>query len=511
MQPWGWDGEHDGHECVSGPWSPAEGLQRGLGGTSGDTAAMGTKYRKMSSKYDFVKVRVLLCGKDHYYVLSRYLISRTLTVTKIPYVKAVKIALELKKHLVDMNMLAVTQVQMEQTLFRIMEGKGFGAPYIERYQMVNQFFQERCPLLILICGAPCTGKSTLAQQLAARLNLPNVVQTDLVYQLLRSNGDSPVHSLPVWKRSDLTQAEVITEFRRECWVVRKGVDGEVKKALKEGKSIILEGVHLQPDLYIQEFTKHTCHSTKCPSACETKDECHEHPGTKEPFDFQTAEQCRSKCPCCAQGADNSCAGVRNCSGSPASSAKGHRGLCHECCDGDLPCCAARIELENGWEEQRSYAEEEVPEPMVTCAEEELECSRASGAQEWGRGICGHATPLGSSPWSLPAAGGNPTSLRFCQHNASPARPVFMPIIIQMDEDDHELLATQWATRSGSGDPLQGGADFRQTFSRLRLLQKHLCEWHPSGVAVVRVGVARMAEALDKLHDHFLDCIQKSMD
>ena len=33
------------------------------------------------------QVRVWLCGMDHYYVLSRYLISRTLTVTKIPYVK----------------------------------------------------------------------------------------------------------------------------------------------------------------------------------------------------------------------------------------------------------------------------------------------------------------------------------------------------------------------------------------------------------------------------------------
>ena len=46
---------------------------------------------------------------------------------------------------------------MEQILFRIMESRGFGAPYIGRYRMVNQFFQERRPLLILLCGAPCTG------------------------------------------------------------------------------------------------------------------------------------------------------------------------------------------------------------------------------------------------------------------------------------------------------------------------------------------------------------------
>jgi len=28
-----------------------------------------------------------------------------------------------------------------------------------------------------------TGKSTLAQQLAARLNLPNVLQTDIIYRV----------------------------------------------------------------------------------------------------------------------------------------------------------------------------------------------------------------------------------------------------------------------------------------------------------------------------------------
>ena len=38
-----------------------------------------------------VQVRVWLCGNDHYYVLSRYLISRTLTVTKIPYVKVSRV------------------------------------------------------------------------------------------------------------------------------------------------------------------------------------------------------------------------------------------------------------------------------------------------------------------------------------------------------------------------------------------------------------------------------------
>lgn len=105
-----------------------------------------------------------------------------------------------------------------------MRSKGFGDEFINRYRMVNQFFQQKRPLIILICGstctggwgagrsgaqegqaprqismqvsagvasegiqpcapASCTGKSTFAQQLASRLNLPNVLQTDILYEV----------------------------------------------------------------------------------------------------------------------------------------------------------------------------------------------------------------------------------------------------------------------------------------------------------------------------------------
>lgn len=142
---------------------------------------------------------------------------------------------------------------MEAILFNVMESKGFGAEYTKRYKMVNQFHQERRPLIILVCGAPCTGcipqplprfqlivvtrdwlfhselvlncatlvtisafyawlfhcprsqdavrmqtntlltvilcgagKSSLAQQLASRFNMPNVLQTDMFYEVCPS-------------------------------------------------------------------------------------------------------------------------------------------------------------------------------------------------------------------------------------------------------------------------------------------------------------------------------------
>ncbi|XP_078439835.1 P-loop containing nucleoside triphosphate hydrolases superfamily protein isoform X2 [Wolffia australiana] len=207
--------------------------------------------RNASSKYDFVKVKVWLGDNaDHYYVLSRFLLSRMLTVTKIPNHVAIKIALELKKLLIDNSLLDVSQNDLEFNLFKLMERRGYGKEYIDRYKMMTEFHHQRVPLVILVCGTACTGKSTIATQLAQRLNLPNVLQTDMVYELLRTSTDAPLTSVPVWAREFSSPEELITEFCRECRVVWKGLAGDLKKAMKDGKPIIIEGVHLDPSIYL---------------------------------------------------------------------------------------------------------------------------------------------------------------------------------------------------------------------------------------------------------------------
>ena len=88
-----------------------------------------------------------------------------------------------------------------------MEEAGFADEYVQRYRMVSHFFQQRRPLIVQLCGAPCTGahacmqawkqrsqlcsmisawragKSTIAQMLASSFNLPNVLQTDIFYEV----------------------------------------------------------------------------------------------------------------------------------------------------------------------------------------------------------------------------------------------------------------------------------------------------------------------------------------
>ena len=59
----------------------------------------------------------------------------------------------------------ILQDKMESILFSIMSSRGFGEEYIERYKMVSRFFQQRRPLIVLICGSPFTGLPRLKKKI----------------------------------------------------------------------------------------------------------------------------------------------------------------------------------------------------------------------------------------------------------------------------------------------------------------------------------------------------------
>ena len=59
--------------------------------------------------------------------------------------------------------------------------------------------------------------------------LSNVSSDAAVVQLLRSADDMPMNGKPLWERSDLDATQLVTEFQRECQVVRRSIDGDLVK------------------------------------------------------------------------------------------------------------------------------------------------------------------------------------------------------------------------------------------------------------------------------------------
>jgi 2-phosphoglycerate kinase len=156
--------------------------------------------------------------------------------------------LDLKKQLVDSNQVELTQTELEQTLFELMRRYGYGQQTIDLYRMISTFHHRRIPLIIMLGGTGCAGKSTLATRLAERLNLPSVLCTDLIYEILCTS--LPVIKCPAGQmirchRFD-SRRECLEQYDRECEAVQRAMQGFIDKSLTEGKSIIIEGLHITP-------------------------------------------------------------------------------------------------------------------------------------------------------------------------------------------------------------------------------------------------------------------------
>jgi len=191
--------------------------------------------------------------------------------------QAIKIALNLKKWLVDNQRFQIQQSELEQLIFRFLRlevrrfsflyhhmyncmtrfptsplhltWQGFGDEEISRFKLVNKFQQTRNPLIIILSGLSCSTKTNIAQLLSQRIHLPNVLRTDALEDMLRHHPEAHM-SQPssIWDCS-LTQQECLHIFQKDCQVVRKAIQGDLEKAFVDGKSIIVEGFHLDPAQY----------------------------------------------------------------------------------------------------------------------------------------------------------------------------------------------------------------------------------------------------------------------
>ena len=112
-------------------------------------------------------------------------------------------------------------------------------------------------MIVLLGGATGTGKSTVATELAYRLGITRVTSTDFIRQTMRaffSRDFMPsIHYSSFEAGEGLREPEVADEpaiagFLEQSRNVLVGVHASIDRALEEGWSMVLEGVHLVPGL-----------------------------------------------------------------------------------------------------------------------------------------------------------------------------------------------------------------------------------------------------------------------
>jgi 2-phosphoglycerate kinase len=117
------------------------------------------------------------------------------------------------------------------------------------------------PIIVLIGGGTGTGKSTVAAEVAHRLGITRVASTDFIRQTMRAFF-SPEFMPTIHYSSfeagealdeEVTGDPVIVGFVDQCRHVCVGVEAAIRRALTEGWSMVLEGVHLVPGLLPAEL------------------------------------------------------------------------------------------------------------------------------------------------------------------------------------------------------------------------------------------------------------------
>jgi len=136
-----------------------------------------------------------------------------------------------------------------------------GKAAARQYLVWSEFTRSGRPLLLLICGAVGSGKSSMATEIGHRLDIVRLQSTDMLREVMRSV--IPKKLLPVlhcssfdaWKKLPIDDKQgrdqdmLIAEgYRSQSDLLALACESVMRRAIRESTSLILEGVHAQPEL-----------------------------------------------------------------------------------------------------------------------------------------------------------------------------------------------------------------------------------------------------------------------
>lgn len=161
----------------------------------------------------------------------------------------------LGRHLVARNRREINTSYLGRLTYRMLL-REVGEKAAQRYLVWSEFNRSGMPLLLLIGGAPGSGKSTIATALASQLDIFRAQSTDMLREVMRML--MPERLLPVLHRSSFEawralpdadesseqQDRVVAGYRSQSELLTVACEAVVQRAVRERVSMVLEGVHI---------------------------------------------------------------------------------------------------------------------------------------------------------------------------------------------------------------------------------------------------------------------------
>jgi 2-phosphoglycerate kinase len=188
---------------------------------------------------------------------SKGLMARALIRVGVPPSRAYELARRIEQDLTERGEAAVDLDRVQELADQMLEDVDVGLA-VGRLRRFQELDELDMPIIVLIGGATGTGKSTVATEVAYRLGITRVTSTDFVRQTMRAffspdfmpsihhssfDAGTPLHSAEQEEVDPLLHG-----FLDQTRHVLVGVKASIDRALEEGWSMVLEGVHLVPGM-----------------------------------------------------------------------------------------------------------------------------------------------------------------------------------------------------------------------------------------------------------------------
>jgi 2-phosphoglycerate kinase len=194
---------------------------------------------------------------------SKGLMARALTAVGVSEDQAYELARLTERDLEDAGRVSVDLDRLAERAVDVL-GPERGPRAVRQLRRFRDVQELDLPVIVLVGGGTGTGKSTVATEVAYRLGITRVTSTDFVRQTMRaffSKAFMPsIHYSSFEAGLGLSKAEeeesgdaALLGFLDQTRNVLTGVEAALQRALDEGWSMVLEGVHLVPGMLETEF------------------------------------------------------------------------------------------------------------------------------------------------------------------------------------------------------------------------------------------------------------------
>ncbi len=168
---------------------------------------------------------------------------------------------EIHDHLINHPTHQITTRELIALTYQSLRTNG-NQKVADEYLVWCDVIRNEIPLIILIGGVPGSGKSTIATELASRLSIVRTQSTDMLREVMRalipkrvspSLHESSFNAGKAQFRSSIRKTKnldtLLSGYQMQSDMVAVACEAVLNRAVNERVSLILEGVHMRPDLF----------------------------------------------------------------------------------------------------------------------------------------------------------------------------------------------------------------------------------------------------------------------